>query len=283
MADTLQVWAAEQPRLTMLAYNMLGIWAEAQDVVSAVGEQVLGAKEIRNPAAYLTTLTTRRAIDVLRSARAKRTEYIGPWLPEPVDERTLPEDAAIRSSMLRIGLLHILEQLPETARAAYVLHHALGYTAPQIAQVLESTPAAVRQMLHRAKAKLDAHRATEHDPAKVSAMLDQILDAINRDDAVAVASLLHDDAVLYNDGGGVVSAARNPVYGSAKVTRFLLGVAQRNPGRVLEHRVINGEPAVLFTLPYRTDLLGIELAEGRIRELWQVCNPHKLGSLGLDA
>ncbi|GAA1407215.1 RNA polymerase sigma factor [Glutamicibacter uratoxydans] len=283
MADTLQAWADEQPRLTMLAYNMLGVWAEAQDVVSAVGEQVLGAKEVRNPAAYLTTLTTRRAIDVLRSARATRTQYIGPWLPEPVDERTLPEDAAIRSSMLRVGLLHILEQLPETARAAYVLHHALGYTAPQIAQVLGSTPAAVRQMLHRAKAKLDAQRATEHDPAKVAGMLDRIIEAINNDDAAAVASLLHDGAVLYNDGGGIISAARNPVFGSAKVTRFLLGVAQRNPGRVLERRIVNGEPAVLFTLPYRTDLLGLELDDGRIRTLWQICNPHKLGSLGLDA
>lgn len=283
MADTLQAWADEQPRLTMLAYNMLGVWAEAQDVVSAVGEQVLGAKEVHNPAAYLTTLTTRRAIDVLRSARATRTQYIGPWLPEPVDERTLPEDAAIRSSMLRVGLLHILEQLPETARAAYVLYHALGYTAPQIAQVLGSTPAAVRQMLHRAKAKLDAQRATEHDPAKVAGMLNRIIEAINNDDAAAVASLLHDDAVLYNDGGGVISAARNPVFGSAKVTRFLLGVAQRNPGRVLERRIVNGEPAVLFTLPYRTDLLGLELDDGRIRTLWQICNPHKLGSLGLDA
>ncbi len=283
MADTLQAWAAEQPRLTMLAYNMLGVWAEAQDVVSAVGEQVLDAKEVRNPAAYLTTLTTRRAIDVLRSARATRTQYIGPWLPEPVDERTLPEDAAIRSSMLRVGLLHLLEQLPESARAAYVLHHALGYAAPQIAQVLGSTPAAVRQMLQRAKAKLDAQRATEHDPAKVAGMLDRIIEAVNNDDTAAVASLLHDDAVLYNDGGGVISAARNPVFGSAKITRFLLGVAQRNPGRVLERRIVNGEPAVLFTLPYRTDLLGLELADGRIRTLWQICNPHKLGSLGVDA
>lgn len=283
MADTLQIWQAERPRLTMLAYNMLGIWAEAQDVVSTVGEQVLGVKDLRNPAAYLTTLTTRRAIDVLRSARVKRTEYIGPWLPEPVDERTLPEDAAIRSSMLRIGLLHLLEQLSETARAAYVLHHALGCTAAQIAQVLETTPAAVRQMLHRAKAKLDAQRATEHDPAKVAGMLDRIIEAINNDDAQAVAALLHDDAVLYNDGGGVISAARNPVFGSAKVTRFLLGVAQRNPGRILEHRVVNGEPAVLFKLPYRADLMGIEVADGRIRELWQICNPQKLGVFGINA
>ncbi|WP_313810870.1 sigma-70 family RNA polymerase sigma factor [Glutamicibacter sp.] len=275
----LLAWKAEQPRLTMLAYNMLGTWAEAQDVVSTVGEQLLGARDVRNPSAYLTTLTTRRAIDVLRSARVARTEYIGPWLPEPVDERTLPEDAAVHSSMLRVGLLHILEQLPAAARAAYVLHHALDYSAPQIAQVLETTPAAVRQMLHRARLKLDAERATEHDPARVAGMLDRILEAINHADAAEVARLLHEDAVLYNDGGGIISAARNPIFGAAKVTRFLLGVAQRNPGRGLRRTVVNGEPAVVFALPERTDVLGIEMDGGRIRSIWQVCNPQKLGSI----
>lgn len=272
-------WREEQPRLTMLAYNMLGVWAEAQDVVSAVGEQVLGAQNVRNWPAYLTTLTTRRAIDALRSARLTRTEYVGTWLPEPVDERLLPEQAAVRASMLRLGVLFLLEQLSPAARAAYVLHHALGFTSVQVAEVLDTTPAAVRQLLSRAAKKLRDAQAPTRDPEDELPLLAHIVAAIQRADAAGLAALLAPDVVLHSDGGGVVRAARNPVYGAQKVARFLVGVERKNPGRRVLLGRANGAPALLFTAPGRLDVLAVDGAGGTAAAIWLVSNPEKLARL----
>lgn len=272
-------WREEQPRLTMLAYNMLGVWAEAQDVVSAVGEQVLGAQNVRNWPAYLTTLTTRRAIDALRSARLTRTEYVGTWLPEPVDERLLPEQAAVRASMLRLGVLFLLEQLSPAARAAYVLHHALGFTSVQVAEVLDTTPAAVRQLLSRAAKKLRDAQAPTRDPEDELPLLAHIVAAIQRADAAGLAALLAPDVVLHSDGGGVVRAARNPVYGAQKVARFLVGVERKNPGRRVLLGRANGAPALLFTAPGHLDVLAVDGAGGTAAAIWLVSNPEKLARL----
>lgn len=263
----------------MLAYNMLGVWAEAQDVVSAVGEQVLGAQNVRNWPAYLTTLTTRQAIDALRSARLTRTEYVGTWLPEPVDERLLPEQAAVRASMLRLGVLFLLEQLSPAARAAYVLHHALGFTSVQVAEVLDTTPAAVRQLLSRAAKKLRDAQAPTRDPEDELPLLAHIVAAIQRADAAGLAALLAPDVVLHSDGGGVVRAARNPVYGAQKVARFLVGVERKNPGRRVLLGRANGAPALLFTAPGRLDVLAVDGAGGTAAAIWLVSNPEKLARL----
>lgn len=152
-------WHAQRGQLTALAYRMLGQWAQAEDVVSAVGEQIPSmdpamATGVRRWEGYLRALTTRRAIDALRSVQQQRTEYVGTWLPEPVDQALLPEDAVANESMLRLGVLFLLEELSAPARAAYVLHHGLGYSSSQIANVLEMKPAAVRQMFSRAARKL---------------------------------------------------------------------------------------------------------------------------------
>lgn len=282
MDEASLAWREEQPRLAMLAYNMLGVWAEAQDVVSAVGEQVLGAQNVRNWPAYLTTLTTRRAIDALRSARLARTEYVGTWLPEPVDERLLPEEATVRASMLRLGVLFLLEQLSPAARAAYVLHHALGFTSVQVAEVLDTTPAAVRQLLSRAARKLRDAPAPTREPEDELPLLARIVAAVQRADAAGLAALLASDVVLRSDGGGVVRAARNPVYGAQKVARFLVGVERKNPGRRVAPGRANGAPALLFTAPGRLDMLAVDSAGGTAAAIWLVSNPEKLARLVVE-
>jgi len=281
----LEQWQEAKPRLTMLAYNMLGVWAQAEDVVAAVGEQVFKLEPhqvaaVENWPGFLTTLTTRRSIDVLRSAQHQRTDYVGSWLPEPIDQNALPEEAAINDSMLRLGVLFLLEELSAQSRAAYVLHHALGYTAAEIAPVLETSPAAVRQLLSRAAKKLGQAQAPQLEVSRVASLLTEIVQAIHRADINGLVRLLAQDAVLYSDGGGKVRAALNPVYGAQKIARFMIGVDRKNPGRRICTGHINGEPALLFAMEGREDVLVIDVVSGSIQRIMQVSNPDKLGRAG---
>ncbi len=283
----LEHWHESKPRLTVLAYNMLGVWAQAEDMVAAVGEQVFKlepgqADAVQNWPAFLTTLTTRRSIDVLRSAEHQRTDYVGSWLPEPIDQQMLPEEAAINDSMLRLGVLMLLEELSPQARAAYVLHHALGYSATDIAPVLESSPAAVRKLLSRAAKKLGQARTAQHDVSSVSSILTEIVQAIHRADIDGVVKLLAQDAVLYSDGGGKVRAAHNPVVGAQRIARFMIGVERKNPGRQISTGRVNGEPALRFAIEGREDVLVIDVVSGSVQQILQVSNPDKLGLVGGD-
>ncbi|WP_073707741.1 sigma-70 family RNA polymerase sigma factor [Glutamicibacter sp. 0426] len=274
-------WDAEKRRLTVLAYNMLGVWAQAEDVVSEVAEQLLkltpaATEQVRNWPAFLTTLATRRAIDVLRSAQRQRTEYVGEWLPEPVGQLALPEDEALTGSMLRLGVLFLLEELSPQARAAYVLHHALGYKAAEIAKVLEASPAAVRQLLSRAGKKLGHTEAPSREASEISSLLSKVVAAIRHGDAEELVQLLAKDAVLYSDGGGKARAALNPVLGAQRIARFLVGVERKNPGRSVFLGEMNQAPALLFKLAGRQDVVAIEVAAGHIQTILLVSNPDKL-------
>ena len=228
-------WDAEKRRLTVLAYNMLGVWAQAEDVVSEVAEQLLkltpaATEQVRNWPAFLTTLATRRAIDVLRSAQRQRTDYVGEWLPEPVGQLALPEDEALTGSMLRLGVLFLLEELSPQARAAYVLHHALGYKAAEIAKVLEASPAAVRQLLSRAGKKLGHTEAPSREASEISSLLSKVVAAIRHGDAEELVQLLAKDAVLYSDGGGKARAALNPVLARSALPASWLALSGKIQG-----------------------------------------------------
>ena len=274
-------WDAEKPRLTVLAYNMLGVWAQAEDVVSEVAEQLLkltpaATEQVRNWPAFLTTLATRRAIDVLRSAQRQRTDYVGEWLPEPVGQLALPEDEVLSRSMLHLGVLFLLEELSPQARAAYVLHHALGYKAAEIAEVLETSPDAVRQLLSRAGKELGHAEAPSSEASETWSLLSHVVAAIRHGDAEGLVRLMATDAVLYSDGGGKARAALNPVLGAQRIARFLVGVERRNPGRSVFLGEANAAPALLFKLHNRQDLVAIEVSAGHIQTILLVSNPNKL-------
>lgn len=274
-------WDAEKRRLTVLAYSMLGVWAQAEDVVSEVAEQLLrltpaATEQVRNWPAFLTTLATRRAIDVLRSAQRQRTDYVGEWLPEPVGQLALPEDEALTGSMLRLGVLFLLKELSPQTRAAYVLHHALGYKAAEIAEVLETSPDAVRQLLSRAGKELGHAEAPSSDASETWSLLSHVVAAIRHGDAEGLVRLMATDAVLYSDGGGKARAALNPVLGAQRIARFLVGVERRNPGRSVFLGEANAAPALLFKLHNRQDLVAIEVSAGHIQTILLVSNPNKL-------
>lgn len=291
-----RAWQAERGRLIGIAYRMLGDYGHAEDVVSEVAIDALqqeraaaprchdapASPPVRSWPAWLTTVCVRRSIDRVRSLAAAREEYVGHWLPEPVATARLPEDAVADRELLSLALLHMAEQLAPDARAAVVLHRAYGMSAVEIGRILEKSPAAVRQLISRGERRLrladDPTVTRAADPAALGALLG----AVEQGDISGVLALIADDAILWSDGGGRVSAARNPIFGADHVRRFLSGILQKataDPAVPFDAALldVNGEPAVALAHSGRTDVLTLEFgADGRIHGLRQVCNPDKL-------
>ncbi|MFV0315784.1 MAG: sigma-70 family RNA polymerase sigma factor [Microthrixaceae bacterium] len=282
---------AMRPTLTGLAYRLLGSWSEAEDVVGDVAERWLRADgtTIENPEAWLTTVTTRRALDVLRSARVTRVEYPGEWLPEPIATDGLPAEYVEQRESLRLGFLTMLERLTPIERAVLVLYDVMGWDHAAIAEALEREPAAVRQALHRARKHVGdderTHDATRVDHDTVQSLLDRALVALAEGDEIGVAGLLSPDVVLIGDGGGVVTSAMRPVTGSERVGRFLLVLASRQSDFEVRSIEINGVPGYALHFDGIWSLITIDTDGDRITRVYSVRNPAKtstaVGQAGL--
>lgn len=281
-------WAAEQGRLIGIAYRMLGDMGHAEDVVSEVAIEALreeraGDARVRSWPAWLTTVCIRRAIDRVRALAAVREEYTGHWLPEPVATARLPEDAVADRELLSLGLLHLAEQLAPDARAAVVLHRAYGMSAVEIGEILQKSPAAVRQLISRAERRLRLP-APDAQPRTVDAeAMNALVAALEAGEIDVLLAVLADDAILWSDGGGRVRAALNPIFGADRVHRFFAGVRDKavavdpvHPFSI-DRLDVNGEPALALNHSGRTDLVVLEFDEdGRITGIRQVSNPDKL-------
>lgn len=278
-------WLAERGRLLGIAYRMLGDFGDAEDVVGEVALAAVVAERegpaVRSWPAWLTTTCVRRSIDRVRQRAAAREVYPGTWLPEPVSTDRLPDEVAATRELLSLGLLHLAEQLSPHARAAVVLHRAFGMTAVEIGEILERSPAAVRQLISRAERSLqldaDTPAAARADPAALA----ELVAAVESGDVGTVVAMLDDDAVLWSDGGGAVSAALRPILGPDAVARFIIGIfakaARAGEPITLAPLAANGEVLVDFHRPARRDIVDIETApDGRIRTIRMVSNPAKL-------
>ncbi|GLZ52085.1 sigma-70 family RNA polymerase sigma factor [Actinomycetospora sp. NBRC 106378] len=246
--DDAEVFEAERGRLTGLAYRMLGELHEAQDVVQDAWLRWSGTlDEVRDPPAWLTRVVVNLCRNRLTSLRVRRTEYVGPWLPEPVAPSTDlgPLDTAEQRETLSLGVLQLMEALSPAERAVFVLHEAFGHPHAEVATLLDLPEATVRQHLHRARERVRGRRRFEADPERVADLLARFLAAAAGQDLGALEELLADDAVAVSDGGGVVSAARRPVEGGARVARFVAGLARQAAAATIEVGVLNGAPAVL--------------------------------------
>lgn len=280
-------WQSERGRLIGIAYRMLGDFGHAEDVVSDVAIEAVqaerGAPSIRSWPAWLTTVCVRRSIDRVRQLAAAREEYPGTWLPEPVATALLPEDAVANRELLSLSLLHLAEQLPPEARAALILSRAFELTAPEIGEVLDKSPAAVRQLISRAERRLRIDPDAAAPRTADRPALERLVTAIANGDLETVMSLFAPDAVLYSDGGGKVRAARNPIYGGANIARFYLGIfaktAAEHPDAPMQVAVfeVNDAFVIAFDSPGRRDVLEIAYDDaGQVIEVHQISNPDKL-------
>ncbi|RKG67989.1 sigma-70 family RNA polymerase sigma factor [Corallococcus sp. CA054B] len=265
-----------RPRLLRIAYRMLGIVAEAEDVVQEayLRWHQTDRDAVRDAEAVLVRTVTRLCLDVLKSARVRREEYVGTWLPEPIIETVEGDD-------LTLTLMMALERLSPLERAAFLLHDVFGMDFEQVAKAIDRDPAACRQLASRARAHVQEARprfpVTE---AKGHELASAFHAASRSGDTHALQALLAQDVILYSDGGGKAKAVLNPIYGQAKIVRMLEAFVRRtgvNSSQLVYEGTIDGLPAFV-TLEadgtLQTTALGIE--DGRIVALYITRNPDKL-------
>jgi RNA polymerase sigma-70 factor (ECF subfamily) len=272
--------------LLSLGYRMLGSMADAEDLVQEtfLRWQQASADEIRSPRAFLTTVITRLALNHLDSARVRREQYVGPWLPEPI-VTTEARDPAELSESLTMAFLVLLESLSPLERAVFLLHEVFDYSHAEVADITGSTEAACRQAFARAK-KAVGERRPRFRPARRTAqqLTETFLNAVQQGSVDDVIALLHPDAVTYSDGGGQVRAALNPIYGADRVARFLVGIAQKGgTGLTRIFSEVNGQPAFVGFLDGKIrTVLVLDIEQDKIRNIYIVVNPDKLQHLAKE-
>ena len=280
------VFDAHRQRLTGLAYRMTGTPDDADDVVQEawLRWQRADRTAIDTPAAWLTTVTTRLAIDRLTSARARRERYVGPWLPEPLAPDDAieadPSDAVAASESLSLGFLRVLETLAPVERAVFLLHDVFGYAFDEIARAVDRSPAATRQIAKRARDRVRAGRPrVDPEPEDVADLSDAFFAAVVGGDVDRLVRMLTDDVVHRSDGGADHHAARRPVVGPTKVARLFVNLARRlRPSTDEVHRVVvNGQHGVYVTRSGAPlTLVVLDWREGRVVETLAIVNPDKL-------
>lgn len=278
--------AALRPRLQAMAYRMVGGVAEAEDIVQEACARVLAVEDpgtLRSVEAFATTVTTRIAIDHLRSARVRREEYLGPWLPEPVVVDDPPDQHAELVDSLSLAFLVVLESLSPVERAVLLLREVFGYSFAEVAEAVQLSEANCRQVLVRARRHVEGRRPRfEADPAKRDELLRRFLDAAGSGDVARFEQVLAADAVFYSDGGKRVKAARHPIRGRDRVARFLGWVCRKQRGWWrLDPALVNGQPGAVARHDGRVvGVFALDVADGRIQAVRLVVNPDKLRHLG---
>jgi RNA polymerase sigma-70 factor (ECF subfamily) len=274
--------APHRGRLLGLAYRMLGSRSDADDVVQDAYIRFAGAQDVHNPEAFLVTVVTRLCLDRLKSAKAQREIYVGPWLPEPVfDAEGLAADAATElADDLSFALLLALDRLSPLERAAFLLHDVFDVPFSEIARMLDRTEAACRQLATRARrAVQDTRPAPAATPDSHARLLSAFSEAVASGDVSRLAGLLRADAVAVTDGGGRKTAALKEIMGADKVARFFIALAAKNAGRDvrIQPTMINGTVGALLYMDGEVDhTLSMAIDGDRIAAIYIVRNPDKL-------
>lgn len=279
-------------RLTFgIAYRMTGSVNDAEEIGQEAFLRLERARhdgeQLESTKAWLSTVTTRLAIDHMRSARARREQYVGPWLPEPLLTEDSPgpaEHAEIMDSLSQAFLV-LLETLTPVERAVFLLREVFGYDYPQIAEAVDKREENCRQIAARARKHVEAKRTRfDADDRRGEELLERFLAASESGDAATLKTMLAADAVVYSDGGGKISAARHPFAGVDRIARFMVKITRRrlrrNGFRSRRARV-NGQPAQLLIGPDRTvsDVLMLDIAGDEVQAIRIIRNPDKLRHL----
>jgi RNA polymerase sigma-70 factor (TIGR02957 family) len=273
--------------LFTVAYEMLGSAVDAEDVLQEswlrwsdrTQEQ---REEVRDPRAYLVRIVTRQSLNRLRTLQRQRETYVGPWLPEPlVTSPDVLEDVELAESV-SFAMLLVLETLSPLERAAFVLREVFAFEYDEIADATDRSPAAVRQLVARARNHVQARRPRFERPAEIEEITARFFAAASSGEIQPLLDLLAPDVVLLSDGGGKKQAALRPLHGADNVARWLLGVVAKTPNVDARWVVANGNVSVLLYADGELDSVGTVYAvDGKITEIYLVRNPDKLTGIGV--
>jgi len=274
-------FVAHRDLLFTVAYEMLGSAADAEDVLQETWLRwvQVDLAQVRDRRAFLVRITTRLSLDRLRTLKRRKEAYVGSWLPEPLlTTPDVAEDVELAESV-SMAIMLVLETLSPTERAVFVLWEVFGVDYDEIAAAVDKTPAAVRQIAHRARQHVQARRPREMvSPGEAQAAVESFRHALETGDFQSLLDLLAPNVVMVADGGGVKRAALRPVIGAEKVVRMVVGGLHKSGITLAADRtVINGSPALLFRVDGELDgVLAMRVEGSRIKGLYYVRNPAKL-------
>ncbi|MFE6664375.1 RNA polymerase sigma factor SigJ [Streptomyces sp. NPDC057697] len=291
--------ADERRRLINLAYRLLGSLAEAEDAVQETYARWYAMPRHRQeavevPAAWLTTVAGRICLDVLGSARVRREAYVGAWIPEPLPDRTEwfsgrsggggaesadPADQVTLDESVDMAFLVVLESMTPAERVAFILHDVFRYPFAEIAEIVDRTPAACRQLASSGRRRVRAARTPMVPAAGQTGLVRRFKEAWEARDIGALVGLLDPDATMTADGGGLVGAVLRPVRGSDRIAQYLIHIADKAPGLTLLERTVNGRPGLVAQhTGVPVTVAAFSLTADRVTHIWAVRNPEKLRS-----
>ena len=283
MDPATETFVAHRNLLFTVAYEMLGSAADAEDVLQETWLRWAGVdlETVRDRRAYLVRIATRQALTRLRTLGRRKESYVGPWLPEPLlTAPDVAEDVVLADSV-SMAMLLVLETLTPTERAVFVLRDVFDLGYDEIADAVDKTPAAVRQIVHRAREHVAARRPREVvSPAETRHAMEAFQRAADTGDLRELLDLLAPDVVFLGDGGGVARAVLSPVVGATKVAAVLAAGLRRIDAAALQHVQVNGYPALVLRVDGEPDtVVAVRLDGGLVTGLYAVRNPAKLSHL----
>jgi RNA polymerase sigma-70 factor (ECF subfamily) len=288
-SDPTETFEEHRQLLVGAAYRILGSRTEAEDAVQEawIRWSRVDHETVAEPRAFLLTVTSRLALNRLRHLTSRRESYVGPWLPEPVasepDPRADGAAAAQLADEVSMAMLIVLESLTPLERASFVLTEVFGMSAPEVGQALDRTPAAVRQLVHRARSHVQARQPRQVvDRERHREITERFMAAARGGDIAALVAILAPDVVLVTDGGGIRAAALRPIHGADKVLRWLGAVMGKPESAGMEFalRRVNGELAVVASNAGVLDgVIFVTVQDDQITALHGIRNPEKLGAL----
>ncbi|PSK87494.1 RNA polymerase sigma-70 factor (ECF subfamily) [Murinocardiopsis flavida] len=276
-----ETFVAHRNLLFTVAYEMLGSAADAEDVLQETWLRwvAVDMEQVRDQRAYLVRITTRQSLNRLRTMKRRKEAYVGSWLPEPL--LTAPDVAEHTelAESVSMALMLVLETLAPTERAVFVLREVFDVGYDEIAAAVGKSPAAVRQIAHRARRHVDARRPREVvPPGQARAALESLRRALETGDLQGLLDVLAPEVVLIADGGGFKQAALRPVTGADRLVRMLVhGLGRSEAAITAVPTAANGGPALVVRLDGKVDgILTVRVEDARITGIYYVCNPAKL-------
>lgn len=274
-----------RPLLFTITYEILGSATESDDVLqeSYLRWAEVDLNTVTDTKAYLAQLVTRQALNALRAQSRRREDYVGPWLPEPLLTDSDPSTDVVLAESVSMAMLVVLETLTPDERAVFVLREVFGFRHDEIAATLGRSPAAVRQMAHRAREHVQSRRKRFEpvDPRVSTEIATQFFTAAATGDLDGLMAMLAPDVVWTADSDGKVSAARRPVAGAERVARLIMGLIRLGgPDGRAEFAVYNNAPALVLYLGDNLEgVVSVEVTDGKITNFYAMRNPEKLSTV----